>query len=263
MTTLTAIFDAATASEIEDLINANPAPDISVETLSAIKTGTYGKLGFIKVKKKKTISFRWRPVLIAAACLALIAAAFFVIPMLRSNPPDIPDDEPFYSAPYLTYCFPMSEGISSTAYTKVSAPDAGSLKILEVPDDEYVDLYRRSPSDKTRRAFKQVRRLPLEEAEKLLYKGYVFGGHSCYLCTRDPEGVSFEGYDRVGIEYLFRSDDIINYNSTETGIPFYAFFKEIGKDDNVNIIFAKTYVPAIYVSGLDEYFERQRAYHRF
>ena len=263
MTTLTAIFDSATALELEDLINANPAPKISAETLSAIKAGTYGKLGFIKVKKKKTVSFRWRPVLIAAACLALIAAAFFVIPMFRTDPPDIPDDEPFYSASFLSGCFPSYEGVPETACTKVIVPDAGSLKMLEVPRDEYVDLYRRNTSDKTNIAFMRVRRLPLEEAEKLLYKGYVFGGHSCYLCTRNPESVSFEGYDRVGIEYMFRSDAITYSETVETGIPFYVFFKEIETDDDGNLVFAKTYVPAIYVSGLDEYFERQRERHPF
>ena len=46
------------------------------------------------------------------------------------------------------------------------------------------------------------------------------------------------------------------------GIPFYAFYKNIGTSANGNTIYAKTYVPAIQVSGYEEYFESQKDNHR-
>lgn len=97
--------------------------------------------------------------------------------------------------------------------------------------------------------FAKAKRIPLEEAEKLLYKGYVFGGHSCPLCMAEQEKVDFEGYDLVGLEYF-------------GDIPFYTFFKEIGTAKNGNTTYAKTYVPAIKISGYEEYFESQKANHK-
>ena len=48
-----------------------------------------------------------------------------------------------------------------------------------------------------------AKRLSLEDAEVLLYNGYVFGGHSCPLCMAAQDKISFEGYDFVGLEYVF------------------------------------------------------------
>lgn len=105
-------------------------------------------------------------------------------------------------------------------------------------------------------------RISLEEAEALLYNGYVFGGHSCPLCMAEQEKVDFEGYDFVSIEYLFRYDyDTQDHEVPNTGIPFYAFYKKIGTAPNGNLIYAKTYVPAIPVSGYTEYFEKQKENH--
>ena len=100
--------------------------------------------------------------------------------------------------------------------------------------------------------------ISLEEAEKLLYLGYVFGGHTCPLCMENQEKVSFEDYDFVDIEYVFEySED----ESATIGIPFYAFYKKIGNSENSNEIYAKTYVAAIEVSGYEEYFESQKNLH--
>jgi len=99
--------------------------------------------------------------------------------------------------------------------------------------------------------------ISLEEAENLLYSGYVFGGHACPLCMENQEKVSFEDYDFVDIEYVFEySED----ESATIGIPFYAFYKKIGTE-NANEIYAKTYVAAIEVSGYEEYFESQKNLH--
>lgn len=102
-----------------------------------------------------------------------------------------------------------------------------------------------------------AKRISLEEAEEYLYKGYVFGGHSCPLCMAAQEKISFKEYDFVGIEYISNPDDMSEI------IPFYAFHKKIGwSSQNGPDNYAKTYVPAIQVSGYEEYFESQAANHR-
>lgn len=103
----------------------------------------------------------------------------------------------------------------------------------------------------------QEKMITLEAAEALLYNGYVFCRHVCPLCMAAQEKVSFRGYDFVTLEYLFAKK-----NSTPTvGYPFYAFYKKIGTGENGNIVYAKTYVPAIPVKGYQEYFESQTKVH--
>ena len=105
-----------------------------------------------------------------------------------------------------------------------------------------------------------AKRISINEAEALLYNGYVFGGHSCPLCMLAQDKIDFEGYDFVDIEYVF---EYSNKNETPSiGIPFYAFYKNIGISENGNTIYAKTYVPAIEVSGYKEYFESQKDNHK-
>ncbi len=98
------------------------------------------------------------------------------------------------------------------------------------------------------------RLLTLEEAEALLAKGYVFGGHSCSLCMAEQEAVSFDDYDTVGFEYV---------SDREAGwaVPFYTFYKQIGQVDNGNLIYAKTYVCAVEVADMEEYFRAQETDH--
>jgi len=107
----------------------------------------------------------------------------------------------------------------------------------------------------------RTKMLTLEEAEELLYKGYVFGGHTCKLCMAEQAKVDFEGYDYVGLEYVFGKDN--NYYDT-VGVPFYVFYKLIETEEletHTVYTYAKTYVPAVKVSGLDEYFELQKEKH--
>ena len=72
--------------------------------------------------------------------------------------------------------------------------------------------------------------------------------------------IDFEGYDFVDIEYVFEYSN--NNEKPSIGIPFYAFYKNIGTSENGNTIYAKTYVPAIEVSGYKEYFDSQKDNHR-
>ncbi len=98
--------------------------------------------------------------------------------------------------------------------------------------------------------------ISLDEAEELLANGYVFGGHVCPLCMAEQEKVSFDEYDAVSFEYVTNV-----YGDPARSVPFYAFYKKIGTAENGNIIYAKTYVCAIEVSGLAEYFDGQQNNH--
>ena len=115
--------------------------------------------------------------------------------------------------------------------------------------------YRQYRDDSTV-PIKKVKMISLEKAEELLCKGYVFGGHSCPICMSEQSPVDFEEYDYVNLEY------VRGYNEYSELIPFYAFYKYIGNAPGGNKVFAKTYVPAIEVSGYEEYFESQAQYHK-
>ena len=119
---------------------------------------------------------------------------------------------------------------------------------------------RSNTGDTQYRVIANAKRISISEAEALLYNGYVFGGHSCPLCMRDQDKVSFEGYDFVDIEYVFGYDP--QTLKSTVGLPFYAFYKKIGTSENGNTVYAKTYVAAIEVSGYDAYFEGQKDEHR-
>lgn len=136
--------------------------------------------------------------------------------------------------------------------------DTVSDSILTVADIEFIKM--RVDINKEYEVIGKAKKISLEDAEKLLYNGYVFGGHSCPLCMEAQEKISFDNYDFVDIEYVFGRDYSTNY-PTE-GVPFYAFYKKIGTAKNGNICYAKTYVAAIEVSGYKEYFESQKDSHR-
>lgn len=129
-------------------------------------------------------------------------------------------------------------------------------------ESRYVRTYisyrmTRADCEYTYEAGKYVKRISVEEAERLLYSGYVFGGHTCPFCMAEQNKVDFHGYDFVGLEYIFSMDD---RKGTEA-VPFYAFYKKIGTAGNGNLIYARTYVPAFAVSGYREYFEKQKEAH--
>jgi hypothetical protein len=76
----------------------------------------------------------------------------------------------------------------------------------------------------------------------------------------EQKAISFRNYDYVGIKYVYGYKDASR--TMLIGFPVYVFYKEIGIGENGNKIFAVTYVPAIEVSGLQEYFENQKANHK-
>lgn len=110
-----------------------------------------------------------------------------------------------------------------------------------------------SPANSVCEPYAQCKMISLKEAETLLNQGFVFGGHSCPLCMDAQEEVDFSNYDHVGLEYVF-SDE------AGVGVPFYTFYKHLPTSKRYDT-YAKTMVPAIEVSGLEEYFESQIQYH--
>jgi len=138
-----------------------------------------------------------------------------------------------------------------------SSSDIVSDDILRTSTIQYYQK-RTAPTD-SYDVVSKIKRISIEEAEELLYKGYVFGGHSCKLCMSMQEKVSFENYDFVDLEYVF--EYVIDPTEASYGIPFYAFYKQIGTAKNGDLIYAKTYVPAIEVRGYEEYFESQTQNH--
>ncbi len=138
------------------------------------------------------------------------------------------------------------------------AGDIVSDGVLTVSEIEYFD--RRNDIMETYPVIAKAKRISLEDAEALLYNGYVFGGHSCPLCMATQDKVSFDGYDFVDMEYVFGYDP--QTKKMTTGIPFYAFYKKIGTSENGNSVYAKTYVAAIEVGGYAEFFEGQKDEHK-
>ena len=135
--------------------------------------------------------------------------------------------------------------------------DIVSDTVLQICNVYYTKYYQ--PAEQRFAIGAYAKRISLEEAEQLLYKGYVFGGHACPLCQKAQDPVSFEGYDYVGMTYEF-AYDVETWRET-IAIPFYVFYKQIGTDENGKLIFAKTYVAAIPVSDYETYFESQQRDH--
>ncbi len=90
--------------------------------------------------------------------------------------------------------------------------------------------------------------LPLEKAEEYLRKGYVLAMGGCPFCQANQTPVDFSNYEYISFEYA--SDVGIG----DLTLPYYVFYKNIGTAENGNMIFAKTYVPAVEVEGYEEYF---------
>ena len=139
----------------------------------------------------------------------------------------------------------------------------GSLNLLSDDllmqvDIRYVQL--RVPATELYGVTGKAKTLPLEKAEEYLAKGYVFGGyHVCPICYAEKLEsmplVDFTDYDYVDLEYV---EDISKRNTEKHyTIPFYAFYKYIGDNDDGEALYAKTYVPAIEVEGIAEYFSHK------
>lgn len=124
--------------------------------------------------------------------------------------------------------------------------DNESNDIYYVRDVWYWSFRTESKSHSKPIAQKEL--LPLEKAEEYLQKGYVLGMGGCPTCQAAQKAIDFANYDYVSFEYKG------GINIGDLTLPYYAFYKNIGTAENGNMIFAKTYVPAVEVDGYEEYF---------
>lgn len=92
-----------------------------------------------------------------------------------------------------------------------------------------------------------AKKISLEKAESLAAAGLAFGAHSCRFCTEETPYVDFKNYDHAELQYTTATEDI-------PALPFYVFYKHTGETEDGKKIFSLAYVPAIEISGYEEYF---------
>ena len=127
---------------------------------------------------------------------------------------------------------------------------------LQYVDIHYIDW--RTDNTEMYQAIGTEELLPLHEAETLLKKGYSFGGYRRDNYNQSSIDVDFSDYDAVSFTYLWNNTPTLMLGEPVYCIPFYVFYKQIDTAENGNKVYAKTYVPAVYVSGLKEYFQKQQ-----
>ena len=150
-------------------------------------------------------------------------------------------------------------------YVMVSFENRNNTSDAIVSDDVlaratvYYRQHRKSAEEEYS-PYAYAKKITLQEAEALLYQGYVFGNHVCEICMAAQDKVSFEDYDYVEMEYLFLDGD--TNNLPKVGIPFYVFYKKLRETPYGIQIYAKTHVAAIEISDYDSYFAEQQKNHR-
>lgn len=111
--------------------------------------------------------------------------------------------------------------------------------------------YRMSPS----RHYQTIgngKLISLEDAEEMLAKGYVFG-KKCQECMAAQSAEGCSHYDYVSFEYVADSDR----KGLNLVLPCYGFYKKTGELSDGLTRYAITYVCAIEIWGLENYFESQ------
>ena len=96
----------------------------------------------------------------------------------------------------------------------------------------------------------------LEEAKALLEAGYVYSGMMCTECRKTDMKTDISAYEAVGVVYVKNRAGVYNQS-----LPFYAFYKRIGQDEEGDI-YAAAYVPAVPFDGLEDYFTEKTRKHR-
>ncbi len=108
----------------------------------------------------------------------------------------------------------------------------------------------------------KAKTITLAEAEELLAKGYVFCEHVCEGCIQDQQAISFDDYDFVEINYIFRYLKSPSRPGDIEGLPFYTFYKKISDTNDDRVLYAVTNVCALKLTGYEEYFANEAKYHR-
>lgn len=120
--------------------------------------------------------------------------------------------------------------------------NSGKLSLFSITYSEDLE-----PMEEIYPLFGYGNRISLEEAEKFLENGYVYGGHLCPECLSDEEYVDFSEYDAVSYVYLY------NLGTGNYAVPFYAFYKKLDSDAEGVTMYAEAYVCAIELSGWKTY----------
>lgn len=125
---------------------------------------------------------------------------------------------------------------------------------------DYVDYYK--TIEERQKVIAVSETITLSEAEELLAKGYVFCEHVCCDCISQQDAVSFEDYDFVEINYIFRRLKSSQRQGRMEGVPFYTFYKKLSDLDDGTVMYAVTNVCALKLTGYEDYFSQQAQYHR-
>ncbi len=155
-------------------------------------------------------------------------------------------------------------GNKDSNYIAIEFDNSGRYSVDIVSDDllelaEVTYVKQRTDVNRFYTVAGKAKMITLERAEELLAAGYVFGGHSCPLCMNLQEKVDFTNYDYVSLSYV--SSKLFS-NTPVPVVPFYVFYKYLGEAGNGKMMYVFTYVPAVEVSRLDEYFENQKSEHK-
>lgn len=96
----------------------------------------------------------------------------------------------------------------------------------------------------------------LEEAEELLRQGICYADNFCCLCGHRPSlpAIDFSNYDYVSFVYRPSQDYQYNRAKSSLMIPFYVFYKYKNDNEDGLARYYVTYVPAVKITGIEQYF---------
>ncbi len=102
--------------------------------------------------------------------------------------------------------------------------------------------------------------IPLEKAEEILKNGGFWGVGNCPVCGQQKEAVDFsDGYDAVTLKYVYNSG--VSHEDVYV-LPLYVFYKHLETKEDGEEKYAYVYVPAIEITDLEEYLEKQAENHQ-
>ncbi len=160
-----------------------------------------------------------------------------LIVTLNGYPPEGAEDYPYAIASLPAFTVTLS-------YEYVDYANSDELVLKEVTYSE-----PRDTADYTVIVGK-AKTVTLAQAEGLLEAGYIFNATKCLDCRKADCDVDFSEYDSVGLVYR-------KYNAGHYlwSVPYYAFYKQRGEK------YAVAYVPAVEVTGIEEYFAERTEKH--
>ncbi len=143
--TIKEIFDGAKANELEKLIAANEPPELSEDTLDAIKKKVFEKAELsADEKNKRTVARRWQYAVLAG--VAVISAVAIALTALTSVPVWF---GAHYSAEELAKLVNVAyDSTPTNAYKEVYVADAEYLDICDLPKKNFLDIYERREKKK-------------------------------------------------------------------------------------------------------------------